>query len=110
MSSEEVNGDNMDNGPRVHEEERGNGSTDEGRTGGGGGGGGGMAMPTVFFGNITLNCETSVVVDMFEKQDPPILVERVDMKRGFCFVYLKDAIDQDDKERIQRFVQSANGK
>lgn len=72
--------------------------------------GGGVAMPTVFLGNLDPNCIAEDVQDMFERHnEPPIPVLRVDMKRGFCFVYLKDAQSPADKERIQRYVEEING-
>ena len=31
------------------------------------------------------------------------------MKRGYCFVFLKDAANQAEKERAERFVQEISG-
>jgi len=39
----------------------------------------------------------------------PVLVDRVDVKRGYCFVFLKDAKSQSDKKRIEEFVSKING-
>jgi hypothetical protein len=36
-------------------------------------------------------------------------VERVDLKRGFAFVFLKDAKTQEDKERVQRYIDGIQG-
>lgn len=34
----------------------------------------------------------------------PLPIDRVDMKRGYCFVFLKDAVDEVEKRRIQNYV------
>ena len=39
----------------------------------------------------------------------PIPVDRIDMKRGYCFVFLKDATDLAEKLRIEAFCQAING-
>lgn len=70
---------------------------------------GGVFMPTVFLGNLSSYCMAEDVQDMFEQRDQPIPTQRVDMKRGFCFVYLKDAKSPEDKERIMKFVEGVNG-
>jgi len=38
-----------------------------------------------------------------------IAVERVDLKRGFGFVFLEDAKSEGDKERIERYVRDISG-
>jgi len=38
-----------------------------------------------------------------------IPVDRVDLKRGFGFVFLEDAKSQEDKERIERYVREISG-
>ena len=88
--------------PHIDDKSRDNG--EEGK------GAGGMAMPTVFLGNLSHMCTVEDIHYMFEKNnDQPIPVLRVDMKRGFCFVYLKDATSPRDKERIQSYVADING-
>jgi arginine/serine-rich splicing factor 4/5/6 len=39
----------------------------------------------------------------------PIPVDRVDLKRGYCFVFLKDAATLQDKRNAERFVTHMNG-
>ena len=39
----------------------------------------------------------------------PVPVERVDIKRGYCFVFLKDAVSQEEKDKVERFVEAING-
>ena len=39
----------------------------------------------------------------------PIPVERVDLKRGYCFVFLQDVTSEEDKRRIESFVSIING-
>ena len=73
-----------------------------------------MRNRPVFLGNLS----HSVVVSDVEKifTDPitddgtaPISVDRVDLKRGFCFVFLKDAENQDEKDRTESYVSRING-
>lgn len=57
------------------------------------------------------------VKDCFERpQQPrpddnfaPVPVERVDLKRGYCFVFLQDATSEEDKKRVEAFVSAING-
>lgn len=39
----------------------------------------------------------------------PIAVDRVDIKRGYCFVFLKDVTSQAEKERIENYVADIGG-
>ena len=39
----------------------------------------------------------------------PVAVERLDLKRGFCFVFLKDVATQEEKERAEAYVSQING-
>eukprot|EP01082_Thalassiosira_pseudonana_P007283 g6291.t1 g6291 contig23:123371-125514(+) len=101
--------------------EEGEGMIDDTHPGGEGGGGsvdGGMAMRPIFFGNLSHNCVASDVENIFRSPvcdvlgggedggDPrrPLPIDRVDMKRGYCFVFLKDAVDEVEKRRIQNYV------
>lgn len=80
---------------------------------------GSAAMRPVFLGNLTSGYAAADVQDIFERpilpRDatadtfPPIPVERVDLKRGYCFVFLKDALTEAAKERAERFVSEING-
>ena len=112
-------------------EEGEEGMIDDTHPGGEGGGGsvdGGMAMRPIFFGNLSHNCVASDVENIFRSPvcccccllspslnsplpptttgDPrrPLPIDRVDMKRGYCFVFLKDAVDEVEKRRIQNYV------
>lgn len=84
----------------------------------GDGGEGNLHVRPVFFGNLSHACQAGDVEAMFanpptggEGGEPPapIPVDRVDMKRGYCFVFLKDAANQAEKERAERFVQDICG-
>jgi RNA recognition motif-containing protein len=80
---------------------------------------GSAAMRPIFLGNLNPDYTAADVTEMFERplvpkdlpQDayPPMPVERVDVKRGYCFVFLKDAQTQQDKEAAERFVSDING-
>ena len=68
----------------------------------------------VFLGNLSHSVVMSDVEKIFT--DPitddgtaPIPVDRVDLKRGFCFVFLKDAENQDEKDRTESYVSRING-
>ena len=39
----------------------------------------------------------------------PIPVDRLDQKRGYCFVFLKDAVVQEDKDNAEQFVEAISG-
>ena len=70
---------------------------------------GSAALRPVFLGNLMSDFTADAVTEIFTKPIKegydPIPVERVDMKRGYCFVFLKDAPSQDAKEKIQDFVE-----
>ena len=78
---------------------------------------GSAAMRPVFLGNLVPNYSTDMVVSMFEnpsqlrleKKYKSIPVDRIDVKRGYCFVFLKDAKSQSDKVQIENFVVAING-
>jgi arginine/serine-rich splicing factor 4/5/6 len=80
---------------------------------------GSAALRPVFLGNLHHSFTAGDVIEIFERplippdlpQDAfdPIPVDRVDLKRGYCFVFLKDAASQADKERAERFVSDING-
>jgi len=84
-----------------------------------GGGEGNLHVRPVFLGNLSHACQAGDVEAMFTspptgggdggEAPAPIPVERVDMKRGYCFVFLKDAANQAEKERAERFVQEISG-
>lgn len=80
---------------------------------------GSSALRPVFLGNLSSSYKTEDVIEIFER---PILprdaaegsfskmpVERIDHKRGYCFVFLKDVTSQSEKEQTERFVNSITG-
>jgi hypothetical protein len=78
---------------------------------------GSAALRPVFLGNLVPNYSTDQVTSMFEnpsqlrleREFKSIPVDRIDVKRGYCFVFLKDAETQADKEQIEAFVVAING-
>ena len=78
---------------------------------------GSSAMRPVFLGNLIPGYTAEQVTDIFErpvqpkseKQYEPISVDRIDQKRGYCFIFLKDATTQADKERVESFISDLNG-
>jgi len=77
---------------------------------------GSSALRPVFLGNLSNSYTSSDIMEIFERpinppntKFKPVPVERVDLKRGYCFVFLKDAITQDDKDNAERFVSDMNG-
>eukprot|EP00568_Trieres_chinensis_P011333 CAMPEP_0183303136 /NCGR_PEP_ID=MMETSP0160_2-20130417/8686_1 /TAXON_ID=2839 ORGANISM="Odontella Sinensis, Strain Grunow 1884" /NCGR_SAMPLE_ID=MMETSP0160_2 /ASSEMBLY_ACC=CAM_ASM_000250 /LENGTH=185 /DNA_ID=CAMNT_0025465999 /DNA_START=13 /DNA_END=566 /DNA_ORIENTATION=+ len=67
-------------------------------------------MRPVFLGNLTHSCRADEIARIFnECPDGPIPVDRVDLKRGFCFVFLMDAKSEEDKVRAENFVSQLNG-
>lgn len=80
---------------------------------------GSSALRPVFLGNLNHTFTAADVIEIFERPIvppdlppdayDPIPVDRVDLKRGYCFVFLKDAATQADKERAERFVSDLNG-
>mmetsp|Transcript_15128 Transcript_15128/g.28466 ORF Transcript_15128/g.28466 Transcript_15128/m.28466 type:complete len:180 (-) Transcript_15128:1980-2519(-) len=66
----------------------------------------------IFLGNLDVRVTAEEISDIFTRPAldvPPMPVERVDLKRGFAFVFLKDAKNQDDKERVQRYIDGIQG-
>lgn len=74
---------------------------------------GSSAMPPVFLGNLLPGYTAEQIIGIFERpispDYDPIPVDRLDQKRGFCFVFLKDAAAQNDKERVEQYVNELNG-
>ena len=68
----------------------------------------------VFLGNLNHYVISSDVEKIFTEPitddgAAPVPVDRVDLKRGFCFVFLKDAENQDEKDRAEAYVSRING-
>lgn len=78
---------------------------------------GSAALRPVFLGNLIPGYVPEQVTDIFEKPSQPkadktyepIPVDRIDQKRGYCFVFLKDAKTQTDKEQAEAFISDING-
>ena len=74
---------------------------------------GSAALRPVFLGNLIPVYTPETVCAAFERPTipnaEPVLVDRVDVKRGYCFVFLKDARNESDKRRIEEFVSKING-
>ena len=75
-------------------------------------------LKPVFIGNLHSDYNTDDVMEIFERpilpdsvkdEMGPVGVDRVDMKRGYCFVFLKDVKTQSEKEHAERFVEVING-
>ena len=82
--------------------------------------GGGTAMRPVFLGNLHPTYTHDDVVNIFHKpvvppgtEDAesfkPVAVDRLDQKRGYCFVFLKDAESPGDKDNVEKLVSAING-
>ncbi|KAL3782639.1 hypothetical protein ACHAW5_007364 [Stephanodiscus triporus] len=101
----------------------GGGDDEEGAVGGGGGN---LYLRPIFFGNLSHDCLATDVEKLFLNPPPPPTggggmdegtgevrapfdLERVDMKRGFCFVFLKDPPTIEEKSRCEDFVEEING-
>jgi hypothetical protein len=83
------------------------------------------AIRSVFLGNLHYDAVPIDIVHLFEhpvvaytnsdgvsRADPkehPVLVDHVDLKRGFGFVFLKDATCEEDKIRAENYVTEING-
>jgi len=83
------------------------------------------AIRSVFLGNLLYDATPLDIVNLFEhpvvaytnadgvtQADPklhPVRVDHVDLKRGFGFVFLKDATCIEDKIRAENYVSEING-
>jgi RNA recognition motif-containing protein len=67
----------------------------------------------IFMGNLDYNITVEDLEDLFTRPtrgfDPMPPVDRVDLKRGFAFVFFQEARQQSDKERLERYVEEING-
>ena len=78
-----------------------------------------LEMRPVFLGNLKTGYSATGVTEIFTRpigprnSDPekycPLAVDRVDLKRGYCFVFLKDATSQAEKDSAERLVSDING-
>jgi hypothetical protein len=75
------------------------------------------ALPPVFLGNLLQSYSADAVTELFERPIQPseksnyysIPVDRIDIKRGYAFVFLKDARGPEDKRNVEGFVMDING-
>ena len=66
----------------------------------------------VFVGNLDYNCSVEDLEDLFlrpVRRGDPMPVDRVDLKRGYAFVFFQEARNQNDKDRLERYVDEING-
>lgn len=79
---------------------------------------GSSSLRPIFLGNLTPGYKTEDVIDIFERPIAPpqssrkygtIPVDRIDHKRGYCFVFLKDVSTQAEKEQAESFVKDIQG-
>ena len=66
----------------------------------------------IFLGNLDINVTAEEISDLFTRpylDMPPMRIERVDLKRGFAFVFLEDAKSEDEKQRVERYVDGIQG-
>ncbi|CAB9508178.1 Serine/arginine-rich splicing factor [Seminavis robusta] len=78
-----------------------------------------VSLRGVFLGNLSMGFRTEEVTEIFTKpiiprdlpEDTykPVAIDRVDLKRGYCFVFLKDVANMAEKEQVERFVSDING-
>lgn len=87
---------------------------DEAAGGSGGDGEGPVPLRGVFLGNLTAVYKSEEVAEIFNKpivpRDVPegtynpMPVDRVDLKRGYCFVFLKDAPNATERTQVVSFA------
>eukprot|EP00551_Chaetoceros_affinis_P009756 CAMPEP_0203683180 /NCGR_PEP_ID=MMETSP0090-20130426/47386_1 /ASSEMBLY_ACC=CAM_ASM_001088 /TAXON_ID=426623 /ORGANISM="Chaetoceros affinis, Strain CCMP159" /LENGTH=317 /DNA_ID=CAMNT_0050552309 /DNA_START=97 /DNA_END=1051 /DNA_ORIENTATION=- len=66
----------------------------------------------VFMGNLDYNCTAEDLEDLFVRPHrgfEPMPIDRVDLKRGYAFVFFQEARTQNDKDRLERYVDEING-
>ena len=78
-----------------------------------------QSLKAVFLGNLTPGYRAEDVTAIFSRpQVPPsvaegtyapVPVDRIDLKRGYCFVFLKDAANMAEKESTEQYVSAING-
>jgi hypothetical protein len=79
---------------------------------------GSAAIAPIFIGNLMPE-STDHLTRLFEdssslslsldREYRPFPVDHIDLKRGYCFVFLKDADSQSFKDDIEAFVKEING-
>jgi len=91
--------------------------------GAGGGAGGasssGIKLRPVFLGNLDITYKSEDVADIFsrpmvpqgvdEGTYRPFAVDQIDVKKGYCFVYLKNVSSEGEKASVENFVRDICG-
>lgn len=80
---------------------------------------GSAALRPVFLGNLQTGYsgddvkaifETPILPNSASEGDfSPMPVDRIDHKRGYCFIFLKDATSESEKKRIEKYIEDING-
>ena len=77
-----------------------------------------MALRPLFFGNLLLDYSTDEITNLFEHPERIAALSNhintneaqpIYIKRGYCFVFLKDATSLQEKQRIESFCMTING-
>ncbi len=69
-------------------------------------------LQPVFMGNLDFGVTVEDIEDLFLRPMrgmDPVPIDRVDLKRGYAFVFFQEARSQTDKERLERYVDEING-
>ena len=81
-------------------------------------GGGHVSVRPVFLGNLSPGFKSEDIAEIFSRPIvpadapaayDPVAVDRVDIKKGFCFVFLKDVPSVAEKIQIESFVALIQG-
>mmetsp|Transcript_15552 Transcript_15552/g.27893 ORF Transcript_15552/g.27893 Transcript_15552/m.27893 type:complete len:207 (+) Transcript_15552:82-702(+) len=118
MDPVSANGTNNDGGGGMMNDNTEEGGLPSGMAGDNGGGN--LYLRPIFLGNLSHNCVASDIETIFTNPSSgssvdngevkmPVALDRVDMKRGYAFVFLKDPESLAEKERAENFVQEING-
>jgi len=75
------------------------------------------AIPSIFLGNLDYGTNVSDIRNIFGRPLPgigdgmaPMEVEKVDLKRGFCFVYLKQNFKSlEERNAVYAYAERVNG-
>lgn len=100
----ELNTTNMDTSAPPREDQR-NGTDNNNLIGS-------AHLRPVFMGNLEYNCTVEDIEDLFVRPMQgmdPVSIDRVDLKRGYAFVFFQEARSQTDKVKLERYVEEING-
>ena len=64
----------------------------------------------VFMGNLDYSCTVEDLEDLFNRppRGDPMAIDRVDLKRGYAFIFFQEARSQSTKDRLERYVDEIN--